>query len=115
MVKKITIALVILLMLAMVGLILVDRFDFSSYLHSRSENGNAVWNYEIEEGTVTLTAYLGRGDAPEIPEELDGKKVAGIGDKAFIYQETIKKHHDTNEEQIDFGIEVTHAKYFSEI
>ncbi|MBQ6510072.1 MAG: leucine-rich repeat domain-containing protein [Flexilinea sp.] len=91
MVKKITIALVILLMLAMVGLILVDRFDFSSYLHSRSENGNAVWNYEIEEGTVTLTAYLGRGDAPEIPEELDGIPVTRLGDGVFAGNTRIKE------------------------
>lgn len=49
------------------------------------------WEYIVlEDGTAEITGYCNdETETVVIPEEIDAKKVVGIGDRAFIYLETI--------------------------
>ena len=44
----------------------------------------AQFNYEIADGTITITKYTGRGDVI-VPDSIDGLPVTRIGDSAFSY------------------------------
>lgn len=91
MIKKITIVLVIILILVAGALVLLDKFSLLSSLPIRSDNKDTVWKYEVEEGTVTLTSYLGKEEAPVIPEEMDGIPVSSLGDGLFAGNTRIKQ------------------------
>jgi hypothetical protein len=46
--------------------------------------GSGDFSYQINSGdTVTITRYYGNGGSVEIPSEIDGKTVTGIGEGAF--------------------------------
>lgn len=38
---------------------------------------------ELDDGTLELTAYLGKEEAPELPAQIEGKNVTSIGAEAF--------------------------------
>lgn len=90
MIKKITITLVILLILALIGrLILADQGGLP-FLSSK-EGGDSLWSYETQEGTLTLTAYNGRADSVTVPDVIDGIPVGSLGDGTFAGNTRLKE------------------------
>ena len=50
------------------------------------KSGETFGNYRyevLEDGTVSITKYNGNDSELDVPEEIDGKKVTGIGANAF--------------------------------
>ena len=43
------------------------------------------FEYEVEDGKVTITGYTGNGGDVVIPDEIEGLPVTCIGDNAFCY------------------------------
>ena len=71
MIKKITIALVIILVLALAGKFLLGNFDGLFQLPSgRDGNSSSAWKYEIKDGKTVITAYNGRTPVLTIPKRL---------------------------------------------
>ncbi len=51
---------------------------------SAAAEGSADYEYsELDDGTVSIVKYLGTEADIKIPDEIDGKKVTSIGEKAF--------------------------------
>ena len=64
--------------------------------HSFNENNicilcgyNGCWEYEVEEGTVTVTGYVGKDEAVVIPDRIEGMPVTAITKDAFAYNRKI--------------------------
>ena len=92
MIKKVTIILVIILVLAIAGKVLYDNFDGIFQLPSgKDANDNSVWQYEIHDGKTVITAYKGKAPVLTVPEELDGYPVDEIGDDVFSGNTRIKE------------------------
>lgn len=43
-----------------------------------------------EDGTASIVSYIGESDSPSVPEQIEGKTVAIIGDDAFRGNETLR-------------------------
>ena len=43
------------------------------------------FEYEVEDGKVTITNYTGKGGDVVVPDTIDGLPVTAIGDNAFCY------------------------------
>ena len=88
-VKRITIALVCILIVAVVGALILGREDGNPVSVPGSENrsSNAVtsdkWVYETEDGMASLIGYNGRDSVLEIPSEIEGFPVTVLGEKLF--------------------------------
>lgn len=88
-VKRITIVLVCILVVAVVGALIlgrenndsfsVDSGSSSSVTASRSDK----WVYETEDGMASLLGYNGRDSVLEIPSEIEGFPVTVLGEKLF--------------------------------
>ena len=71
------------------GLALLLICMFPAWCHAQEETEAEVfcsgeWEYCLnEDGTVTISHWDGEEESLVIPEELDGRKVTGIGDHAF--------------------------------
>ncbi len=92
MIKKVTIALVIILILALAGKLLFDNFDGMFQLPSGNiVNDSSVWKYELQDGKTVITAYNGRTPVLEVPDELDGHKVDQLGEGVFSGNTRIKE------------------------
>ena len=95
MIKKITIALLVLLVLAAVvfgmsqmGIISTIPASNPTNTGTRSQN----WSYELnDDGTAILTSYHGRDAIPEIPSEIDGYTVTALGKELFANNTRIKE------------------------
>lgn len=83
MIKKITIILGVILVVAVAGSFLIGQTGLFSSLPNRSDGGSDSWVYTVEEGSVTLTAYNGRSATPEIPATLNGMPVTALGEGLF--------------------------------
>ncbi len=92
MIKKVTIVLAIVLVLAIAGKVLFDNFDGVFQLPSgKDTNDNSVWQYEISDGRTIITAYKGKAQVITVPEELDGYTVNELGDDVFSGNTRIKE------------------------
>ncbi len=92
MIKKVTIILVIIFVLAIAGKVLFDNFDGIFQLPpGKDANDNSVWQYEIHDGKTVITAYKGKAPVLTVPEELDGYTVDELGDDVFSGNTRIKE------------------------
>ena len=96
-VKRITIALVCVLIVAVVGALILGREDGNPVSVPGSENrsSNAVtsdkWVYEIDEGNITLVDYTGRDPVVEIPSEINGFPVTSLGESVFANSNRLRE------------------------
>ncbi|MBQ6737391.1 MAG: leucine-rich repeat domain-containing protein, partial [Synergistaceae bacterium] len=99
MIKKITIILLCVLLLAGVAVLLINRGVLPGNSNV-SAPGNTVksagiqydkWVYEVSDGNVILTAYTGRDAIPGIPTELNNMPVTALGDELFLDNNRIKE------------------------
>ena len=91
MIKKITIFLVLVLLLAVAGRFLFSDMNLLRSLPASDKSGNTIWEYETDEnGTLLLTAYSGRDDSVTVPESIDGIPVASLGDGVFAGNTRLK-------------------------
>lgn len=63
--------------------------DFAVTASAENSSAGFVIN-ENGDGTCTVTKYIGKAENVEIPSELFGMKVTGIGDNAFLFNKTMK-------------------------
>lgn len=87
MIKKVTIILLIILILAVGGKLLFDHT-----LGGRKEVPvSDLWSYTAEDGIVTITAYNGSEAIPAIPETMDDMPVTALGDGIFAGNTKVKE------------------------
>ena len=90
MIKKVTIVLVVLLLIAGIW----AGLSYMGILSGSSSDGGGKtnrsgWSYVIEDGAATLTKYNGRDSSPEIPSEIEGVPVIAMGDEVFAQNKRI--------------------------
>ena len=99
MIKKITIILLCVLLLAGVAVLLINRgvIPGNGNVSAPGNTANSAgvqydkWVYEVSEGNVILTAYTGRDVIPEIPTEINGMPVTALGDTLFLDNSRIRE------------------------
>ena len=69
-----------------------DAFSESTVEQTETiaENRAEDFDYEEDDGTISIVRYNGQSETVKIPEEIDGKKVTEIGDMAFYENVQIK-------------------------
>lgn len=90
--KKLT-AIVLVIALMLTAFCLTGCSDKQTAETEVTEEAKTFGDYEYierEDGTLELTAYRGREEAPEIPAQIEGKNVTLIGADAFRGCLTIK-------------------------
>lgn len=99
MIKKFTIILLCVLLLA-VGVVFLINKGVIPGVTSGEKTGNRDssagieydnWVYEVSEDTVILTAYTGKDAVPAIPAQLNGMPVTSLGDNIFLDNTRIKE------------------------
>lgn len=89
MIKRITIIMVCVLVLAVVAAVLLDRGVFSGIRTENQVNStdnsyvSDKWIYETIEGNATLVGYNGRDPVVQIPSEIGGHPVTSLGEGLF--------------------------------
>ncbi|MBR6089755.1 MAG: leucine-rich repeat domain-containing protein, partial [Anaerolineaceae bacterium] len=92
MIKKITIILVCVLILAVGVKLLIDNGVISGIGGSGEPRGGGMkWVYEVSDGNVILTAYNGRESNPEIPSTLENLPVTTLSDSLFANNTKIRE------------------------
>ena len=99
MIKKITIILLCVLLLAVGAVFLISRGILPGNMNVQPpENSSSSagvqydkWVYEVSEGNIILTAYTGRDAVPQIPAQLNGMPVTSLGDNIFLDNNRIKE------------------------
>ena len=78
--------------------------------------GNSIYKYkELEDGTIEISGYEGKDTEVVIPEEIDGKKVTSIGERAFAENDWIENVELSNSiTKIESGA-FDHCEYLSKI
>lgn len=73
-----------------------DNVSYSSEsdLLGSSESDVSDFKYEFFNNEVTITGYVGHETILNIPSEIEGKKVTGIGNSAFflLYRTNRNQH-----------------------
>ncbi len=71
-----------------------DTTDYAALLafqfEGLSDSPAADFEYDISDGTVTVTKYIGTAEKVRIPDTIDGKSVSALGDGAFLDQKNVK-------------------------
>ncbi len=99
MIKKITIILLCVLLLAVGVVFLINKGiipgNNSLQISSNSGSSSGVrydnWVYDVSEGNIILTGYTGRDAIPEIPAEMNGIPVTALGDSLFLDNTRLKE------------------------
>ncbi len=89
MIKKVTIALIVLLLLAGIWAGLSYKGILPGFSGGAARGNKEGWSYIVEDDAVTLTKYNGRNSTPEIPAELEGLPVRALGDEVFAQNKRI--------------------------
>ena len=80
--KKVSSVALSVLMIGSTVATLPAMIDSSAIVVSAAET-YGDYQYNIENGTVTITKYIGSGGNVTIPSKINGKSVTSIGDQAF--------------------------------
>lgn len=99
MIKKITIILFCVLLLAVGSVILINRgilpgngnIQISGNKVSTTGAQYDKWVYDVNDGLVVLTEYTGRDAIPEIPLEINNQPVTALADNLFLGNTRIKE------------------------
>lgn len=67
-----------------------------------AENKISDFDYEEDDGTISIIGYSGQSEIVKIPEKIDGKKVTEIDDMAF-YENTYIKEVELSDGIIEIG------------
>ncbi|MBQ6549954.1 MAG: leucine-rich repeat domain-containing protein [Lachnospiraceae bacterium] len=62
---------------------------FAAALPAKAET-SGDWEYEVRDGSATITGYTGKDKVLEVPDALDGIKVTAIGRRAFVENITLE-------------------------
>ena len=98
MIKKITIILLCVLLLAVGVVLLINKgilpgkdLLISGNTGSSSGIQYDKWVYDVSDGNIILTGYTGKNAIPEIPEEMNGMPVTALSDSLFLGNTRIKE------------------------
>lgn len=89
--KHAAVILSLFMMLSLLGSGIIYTGSGMERAYSYAAQSASDFEYTVSGGTVTLTAYTGRDEAPVIPVSIDGKKVTAIGTECFRGNANIKK------------------------
>ena len=64
--------------------------DFLTLVKTADTTDISLFEYEVVEGQMTITDYIGSDEIVIIPDTIEGQPVAVIGDYCFVNNETIK-------------------------